>query len=218
MTAPSPIRFWFDFASPYAWFAMDRLDALAARHGRAVELRPFLLWAVLGKQGIHPPGEAPAKWDYIVRDMKRSAAFFGLPYVHPEKIPFSAHRAARLFHAIHAVDPARADRLARAILRALFAEGRDIAAPEILRGLAATHGLASEEADAAMDGDQGRALLAAAVDEAAADGVCGSPFILVDGEPFFGADRLPQIEWRLSAGVGTTPPRREAMERRRDRL
>lgn len=200
MTRIAPIRFWFDFASPYAWFSMDRIGELAARHGRELELRPFLLWAVLKKQGIHPPGEAPAKWDYIVRDMKRSAAFFGVPYVHPDQIPFSAHRAGRLFYTIRERDPERADQLAYAIMRALFAEGRDIADPDVLRKIAAAHGLEREEADTAMEGAEGRALLAASVDEAAADGVCGSPFILVDGEPFFGADRLPQIEWRLSAG------------------
>ena len=48
-----------------------------------------------------------------------------------------------------------------------------------------------------MNGPLGRARLAAAVDAAVADKVCGSPYFIVDGEPFFGADRLPQIAWRL---------------------
>ena len=49
-----------------------------------------------------------------------------------------------------------------------------------------------------MEGPLGRERLAAAVDAAIADKVCGSPFFIIDGEPFFGADRLPQIAWRLS--------------------
>ena len=49
-----------------------------------------------------------------------------------------------------------------------------------------------------MKGPIGRQRLAAAIDAAIADKVCGSPFFIVDGEPFFGADRLDQIAWRLS--------------------
>ena len=61
---------------------------------------------------------------------------------------------------------------------------------------------------AAIDGPVGRERLAAAVADAVAAGVFGSPFVILDGEPFFGADRLPQIAWRLSrtaAGNARSP-------------
>ena len=194
----APIVFYFDFASPYAYFAADGIERIAAGHGRTVEWRAFLAWAVLKAQGIAPPMDVPAKRAYLVADMIRSAAFHGLPYRHPEKLPLSAHRAARLFHAVAADDPATARAFARAAFSAFFTEGADISDEAVVLRTARQCGIGGAAAREAIEGPSGRALLAAAVERAVADGVCGSPFFLVDGEPFFGADRLPQIAWRLS--------------------
>lgn len=192
-----PIVFYFDFASPYAYFAADGIERIAAEHGRTVEWRAFLAWAAFKAHGISPPMDVPAKHDYFLTDMVRSAAFHGVPYRQP-KLPVSAHRAARLFHVIDAEDPAAARSFARKAFSAFFADGEDIAAEAVVLRIARDCGIDEATAREAIEGPAGRALLAAAVDRAVADGVCGSPFFLVDGEPFFGADRLPQIAWRLS--------------------
>jgi 2-hydroxychromene-2-carboxylate isomerase len=196
----APIRFYLDFASPYAWLALDRIEALARERGRALEWRPMLVWAVLKAQGVPPPLDAPAKRAYLFADMVRSAAFYGVAYRHPENLPLSAHRAARLFHALAVEDVARATAFGRAVLRGFFAEGVDIADPAALARLAARQGVDAETAAAAMDGPVGRERLAATIAAAVADGVCGSPSFLVDGELFFGADRVAQIAWRLGGG------------------
>jgi len=205
-----PIVFYFDFASPYAYFAADGIERIAAENGRTVEWRAFLAWAAFKAHGISPPMDVPAKHAYFVTDMVRSAAFHGVPYRHP-KLPVSAHRAARLFHVVAEEDPGIARAFARKAFSAFFAEGEDIAAEAVVLRIARDCGIAEDTAREAIEGPLGRALLAAAVDRAVADGVCGSPFFLVDGEPFFGADRLPQIAWRLSQdrpqGVpGALPP------------
>lgn len=192
------MRFHFDFASPYAYFALRPLEALAQQHGRTIEYRPILLWAVLKAHGVPAPFDVPVKRDYFMADMIRSAAFHGVPYIHPVKLPFSAHRAGRLFYAIVAQRPEAARALTHQIFDALFVRGEDIAAPEVLSALAAAQGLDLEAAEQAMEGPVGRRHLAAAVDRAIADNVCGSPYIIVDDEGFFGSDRLPQIAWRLS--------------------
>lgn len=194
----APIVFYFDFASPYAYFAADGIERIAAENGRTVEWRPILVWAVLKAQGIPPPMDVPAKRAYFVTDMVRSAAFHGLPYRHPEKLPLSAHRAARLFHAIAVDDAETARAFARAAFTAFFVAGEDISDEAVVLRTAHECGIGSAAAREAIEGTAGRTMLADAVDRAVADGVCGSPFFLVDGEPFFGADRLPQIAWRLS--------------------
>lgn len=192
-----PIVFYFDFASPYAYFAADGIERIAAENGRTVEWRAFLAWAAFRAHGIAPPLDVPAKHAYFITDMVRSAAFHGVPYRQP-KLPVSAHRAARLFHVVAAEDPGMARTFARRAFSAFFAEGEDIAAEAVVLRIARDCGIAEDTAREAIEGPLGRALLAAAVDRAVADGVCGSPFFVVDGEPFFGADRLPQIAWRLS--------------------
>lgn len=193
-----PLRFYFDFASPYAYFALRPLQALAAEHGRAVVYRPMLLWAVLKAHGIAAPLDAPVKRAYFVTDMMRSAAFHGVPYIQPVNLPFSSHLAARLFYAIVAQRPEAAQALTQDIFDALFARGEDITQTDVLREIAVAQGLDLDGARAAIEGPLGRQKLAEAVDLAIADKVCGSPYMLVDGEGFFGCDRLPQIAWRLS--------------------
>jgi 2-hydroxychromene-2-carboxylate isomerase len=194
----APIVLWFDFASPYAYFAMDAAERLAAAHDREIEWRPILLWAVLKAQSIAPPMDPPAKRAYFLADIARSAAFHGVPYRAPSKFPLSSHHAARLYYAIAEEVPSRARALGRDLLSAFFAEHIDISETAALTAISVRNGISAEAARAALEGAIGRRRLSEAIEAAVASGVCGSPWFLVDGEAFFGADRLPQIAWRLS--------------------
>ena len=197
---PNPIRFYFDFASPYAYFAANRIDGMATEFGRAVEWRPILMWAVLKAHGIAAPMDAPVKRAYMLNDMERSAAFFDMPYRMPAKLPLSSHLAARLFYAVRDTDPEKALALAKRLLPAFFAEGRDISDETTLADQAVEVGITRETALEGMKGPDARASLESAVSEAVTAGVIGSPYFLVDGEGLFGADRLPQLRWLLSGG------------------
>jgi len=194
---PPPIDLWFDFASPYGYFASGAVERLAQQHGRTVAWRPMLLWAVLKAQGIDPPGHSNAKWSYLLHDMKRTAAYMSLPFTTP-KLPISAHLSIRLFYAVTAQQPNLSRPLVDLIFKAFMIDGRNIADPEILASLVAPMGLCREDALEAMNGTAGRTLLGAAVDEAIAHGVIGSPFIIIDGERFFGIDHLPQMKWFMA--------------------
>lgn len=189
--ARPPIEFFFDFASPYAYFAADRLAQIAARHGRAVRWRPILLWTVLKTLGLPPPMETQAKGDYLHLDMARSARFHARPFRFPTHFPTSAHLPARAFYWLEARDQARAEAFIRQVFTAFFVDDID------LRDTGAVARLAGIEEAQLKDEAAARALREAG-QEAGERGVHGSPFIFVDGEPFFGADRLPQIEWRLA--------------------
>ncbi len=195
-----PIRFYFDFASPYAWFAAAQVDVIAEEFGRTVDWRPVLMWAVFQARGIPAPMESPARRTYFMRDIERSAAFFGLPYRAPVKLPLSSHKAARLYHHVRLNRPDAAAALARRVFAAFFEEQQDISDEATLAALAAMIGLGRTEALESMNGQAGRTLLEAAVKEATEAGVVGSPYFLVDGDGFFGADRLPQLRWVLAGG------------------
>lgn len=193
-----PIRFWFDFASPYAYFASAKIDAIGAEFGREVEWRPVLLWAVFKAHGIAPPMDVPVKRAYFLRDMQRSADFFGLPYREPVKMPLSSHLAARLYYATAQDNADKAVALAHRLFRAFFAERKDISDEAVLADLAADAGISAKAAQEGMRGPTGRALLEQAVENSIADAVVGSPYFVVEGEGFFGVDRLPQLRWSLA--------------------
>ena len=77
---PAPIEFWFDFSSPYSYLASEKIEALAARHGRRVEFKPTLLGVIFRTTGGVPLTElVPPKATYFAHDFERSARFSGVP-------------------------------------------------------------------------------------------------------------------------------------------
>lgn len=197
---PEPIRFYFDFSSPYGYIASRKIDAIAARHGRETLWRPFLLGAAFKITGGSAPVAFPMKGDYFVRDFARSARFHGVPYRFPGKFPISSVAPTRAFYWLNEHDPARAKQLAAALYAAYFTEGVDISEPEQTIRVAASTGLAADEVRAGINDQAIKDLTKSEVEQAIAAGAFGSPFIVVDGEPFWGADRLDQIERWLATG------------------
>lgn len=203
--APTNIDFYFDFASPYGYFMSAKSDALAACHGRTVTWRPVMLFAVLRAPGLPGPLESPVKREYMLADFERSARFLGIGYRLPPKFPIITPYAARAFYLLAAQAPGAAVPFARTVMYSYWREGRDIADIDLVASLAsqACHTLGSPEAICQqLRADSAKALLQDAIASAVERRVFGSPFVIVDGEPFFGMDRLPQIEDRLARGTG----------------
>jgi len=195
------VDFYFDFASPYAYFAHGAITALVQRHGLRLRRRPVLLWALLKELGMPPPMEQAAKRRYLEHDMARSAAYLGLPFRLPPGFPVSGLAAARLFHALEAQSPEpclhSAGDFVDAVFRACFVDGRDIADVSTLIEVAASVGIAADQARQAAQAEAGKSALRLANSEAAQRGVWGSPFWFWGEEAYFGADRLPQFEQAL---------------------
>lgn len=195
-----PIQFYFDFSSPYCYIASEWIEAVAARHGRRVQWHAILLGATFQAAELRPQVEHPIKRDYALRDFERSARFAGLPYRQPTPFPIPTQNAARVFWWLDAQDPARAVAWARAGLRAYFTRGVALNDPAQLRALAEESGIDADAAEAAWGDARWKERLRAVNEAAIAAGVFGAPFFLIDGEPFWGNDRQPQIERWLSAG------------------
>jgi 2-hydroxychromene-2-carboxylate isomerase len=196
----APIEFYFDFSSPYSYLASEQIEALAARHGREVRYLPILLGAAFKLSGMRPLPEIPMKGEYSRRDFERSARFAGVPFVHPSPFPIGTVAAARAFLWLDETDPARARAFVHAAFRAYFARGRDISDPSVLAAVLRETGADADAALAAIQQPQIKERLKAQVDAALARGVFGAPFVFVDGEPFWGNDRLPQVERWLASG------------------
>jgi len=196
----NPIDFYFDFSSPYGYFASTRIDALAARHGRSVNWRPILLGAVFKITGGQPLPTIPLKGSYAAHDLARTARLFGVPFKLPTKFPVSATAPSRAFYWVSDKDAALARRLAAALYHAYFAEDRDISNPEVTGNVAARLGVDKTGLLEALNEPAVKERLKHEVDAAIERGVFGSPYIVVDGEPFWGSDRLEQVEKWLQSG------------------
>jgi 2-hydroxychromene-2-carboxylate isomerase len=197
----TPIDFYFDFSSPYSFLAAEQIEALAARHGRAVRYRPLLLGAVFKAAGSAPLTEQYGpKAKYSVHDFGRSARFAGIRYRHPSKFPIGAIAATRGVLWLQRQQPDQVGPFVRAIYRAFFQEDRDVTDPTVVAQVAQSIGI---DGQALLQAGQDPAIkdeLRAQVDAAVALGIFGAPTFIVDGEMFWGNDRLPQVERWLASG------------------
>ena len=195
-----PIEFYFDFASPYGYLASHRIDALAERFGRTVAWMPFMVGAAFKVTGSGPVVNAPIKGAYASRDIARAARRLGVPFQFPAGFPHATLSPARAYYWLAATDAAAAKSFARAAFLAYFGDGRDISRPEVTADVAASLGGDPEALARAIQEPAVKAQLRAVTDAAIERGVFGSPFVFVDGEPFWGHDRLDDVAAWLESG------------------
>jgi 2-hydroxychromene-2-carboxylate isomerase len=196
-----PIEFYFDFSSPYGYLAATRISQLAGKYGRGVEWKPILLGAVFKVTGSGPLPSLPLKGPYSKRDMERSARFFGVPFKLPDPFPVSTQAPARAIYWLEQTKPERIEACVLALYRAYFVDGRNISSPDVTADMLASLGLDRSEALTAIAEPAIKERLRCVTDNAIERGVFGSPYIFVDGEPFWGSDRLAQVErWLRSGG------------------
>ncbi|MBC7781766.1 MAG: 2-hydroxychromene-2-carboxylate isomerase [Proteobacteria bacterium] len=198
MTAP--IDFYFDFSSPYGYFAAHRIGAVAKAHGREVVWHPILLGLVFEVSGGRPLPSVPMKGDYSRVDVPRTARFHGIAYRHPSKFPVSGQAPCRAYYWLAQRDPAFAQRLALALFHAFFADDRDISSPQMTVDVAAEMGVPGPELTLALADPAVKELPRVASRRAIDKGVFGSPYFIVDGEPFWGNDRIEQLDRWLGSG------------------
>jgi 2-hydroxychromene-2-carboxylate isomerase len=201
-TAREPIDFYFDFLSMYGYFASLRIEALAARHGRSVRWHSMLLGvSVMKTMGLKPLLETPLKGDYAIHDTARYVRRHGLQLARKVTDPFMDPRAAaRGFYWVRRHRPGQESAFARAALDRYWREGVDLGTAPAVAALAPAIGVEPAALLEGIESEVARNDLRDAVTASLALGVFGSPFFIVDGEPFWGSDRLEQLDDWLAKG------------------
>ncbi len=196
-----PIDFYFDFSSPYAYFAAQKIDEIAMEFGgREVEWRPFLLGVAMKTTNNVPLAHQPLKGDYCIDDWARLARFMDVPWTLSSNFPIATLAAARAYYWIKDRDKAQAKDFARQCLAVYFGEGRDISNVETVAEVASRVGIDAEAFHKAIADNQVKERLKEETQAAVEAGVFGSPFFIVDGEKFWGSDRLWMIKRWLKTG------------------
>ncbi|HUT48416.1 MAG TPA: DsbA family protein [Alphaproteobacteria bacterium] len=196
-----PIIFYAEFVSPNTYLAIRDLNRVAQKHGREIEWRAFSLMQVWDAIDYHPLGKPREKARYIRRDFQRCAVIEGQDLTMPEKFPLDAEGARLGFWRLAARDRAAANAFAAEVFNAYWGRGETITEPDVLAACAEAAGADPAEIAAAADDEDARKAMVEAGEQAVADGVFGSPHIIVSGEPFWGHDRVEHIDWWLQHGV-----------------
>ena len=193
MTA-STIEFWFDLASPYSALAALRIPDVA--RGLEVRWRPFLLGPIFQAQGWNdsPFNLFPAKGRWMWRDVPRRAARLGATFRQPSRFPRHSVLAGRV--ALVALGEGWGEDCVRAMYRAEFADDADIADPKVMASIVSALDRDGAAVVGRAQSQPVKDALRASTDQAARTGIFGAPTFLVDGELFWGDDRLEDaVAW-----------------------
>lgn len=198
------IDYFFSTVSPWTYLAGGRLDQIAARHGAEVSYYPLDVVALFARTGgTAPAARHPARQAYRAQELMRWSKRLGVPFnLKPAHIPTNPAPASYAIIAAQAAHSKgnRGDLggLVQAILRAAWAEEKDIADDAVIREALAAHGFDPGLVDSGLFlvADSYERNLEAAVER----GVFGAPFFIVreTDARFWGQDRLEMLDEHLA--------------------
>lgn len=195
------LDYYFAPQSPWMYLGHARLTELLQRTDTEVRVRPVDFGQVFAVSGGLPlPQRAPQRQAYRLVELRRFSEALGVPLnPQPRHFPLPGDPAALLITAVATHDGAAAAmRLTGAIGQAIWVQERNMADATELAAVLADCGLDAQRLAQAQDADN-RALYAQHTREAVDAGVFGAPSYVVDGEIFWGQDRLDFVERRLAA-------------------
>jgi len=184
------VELWFDLASNYSYLTLMRIDALAEQAGVSVRWEPFLLGPVFEAFGWNssPFVLQKEKGAYVWKDMERQAAKYGLPWKKPARFPQNTVLPVRV--ALSGRDEPWVRPFCRALSRANFAEDQDISTVEAVTGALESLGLPAAAILARAQSPEEKPRLRGQVQRAQSLGIFGAPTFFIDGEMYWGNDRL----------------------------
>jgi 2-hydroxychromene-2-carboxylate isomerase len=186
------VEFYFDPVSPYpySWLAAKQCARVEAA-GVELDFRPVLFAGLLAAHGSTGPAEIPAKREYTMRDVLRLASGLGLTAIGPPTHPFNPLRALRMCIALD--DRAARHSFGIALLDAAWSRGLDLTDDAVLQALANECGFDGPALLARAGDAEVKQRLIAATDAAVAAGIFGVPTWRIDGEIFWGEDRIEAL-------------------------
>ena len=194
-------RFWFEFGSTYSYLSACRIENAASAAGVTVSWEPFLLSPIFKEQGWDdsPFNVYPAKGRYMWRDLERLCASYGLPFIKPSRFPRNGLLAARVACLAKALSEPWLPDFARTVYRANFAEDREIGDAAVIRSILDSLELPGAELIEQAGTTENKRLLHEQTRQAGELGIFGAPSFVVEGELFWGDDRLDHaLAWASS--------------------
>jgi 2-hydroxychromene-2-carboxylate isomerase len=194
------VGYFFTPLSPWTYLGHDRFVSIADKHGASIEVKPVDIGKVFSVSGGLPLKQrAPQRQAYRLFELKRWREFLGIPLnLHPKFFPVAGDLASKWILAALEGDRRKGLELAGSLMRAVWAEERDVSDAATLRSIASEQGLdagsLAERASTAEIGERYEALTQEAIERQ----VFGAPTYIYGDEPFWGQDRLDFLERALA--------------------
>ena len=194
---PKQVEFFFDVGSPASYLAWTQLPGLCERVGAALVYRPMLLGGVFQATGNASPVTVPAKGRYVFADLARFARRYGVSlHVNPH-FPINTLVLMRAAAGVQTHAPERLQAFLQAVFKAMWVDGLNVGEAAVASQVLADAGFDPAQIFAWAGEADVKATLRATTDEAVARGAFGAPTMFVNGEMFFGQDRLDFVREAL---------------------
>ena len=188
------IDYYFTVLSPWAYLAGDRLEKIAADAGATITYKPLDIGQLFARTGgTLPKDRHPNRLDYRLQELKRWRAATGLALnLQPAHWPTNGAPASYAIIGAQAAGGGDTGALVHGLMRACWAEDRDMAEDAVIKSCLEAAGFDPSLADSSLLA--GAEAYPRNLEEAIEAGVFGSPFYVCDdGEKFWGQDRLDQL-------------------------
>ena len=193
------VDYYFTPASPWTYLGHQRFEAMAKRHGAEIRYKPVDYGKIFPVSGGLPLGKrAPQRQAYRLVELERWRKVVGIPFnVKPKFHPVASDLSSQLILAAER-QSGRPGPLAFALLRACWAEERDIADAATLADIAGEQGFDGAALLALARSPEILARYEQLTQEAIERQVFGAPFYIYNDEPFWGQDRLDHLDRALA--------------------
>ncbi|MEL7260862.1 MAG: 2-hydroxychromene-2-carboxylate isomerase [Pseudomonadota bacterium] len=196
------IDYYFSTLSPYTYLAGNRFETVVAQHGASVTYKPMDVIALFGRTGGTPPKDRhPNRIAYRAQELVRQAKKHDLPFnLQPAHWPTNAAPSSYAIIAAQNAGGGDLGRLVHAVLRAVWAEDKDIAQDDVVKACLTEAGFDPGLADRGLL--SGAETYAANLEEAVKAGVFGAPFYIVGGDQrFWGQDKIDDLDAHLAGDL-----------------
>jgi len=196
------IDYFFSTLSPYAYLAGTRMEEIAARHGVSVSYKPMDIVALFARTGGTAPADRhPNRLEYRAQELPRQAKKLGMAFnLRPAHWPVNPAPSSYAIIAAQAAGGGDLAGLVHGIMRACWAEEKDISQDEVVKSCLEAAGFDPKLADSGLL--MGAETYGRNLEDAVNAGAFGAPFYCVDsGARFWGQDRLDDLDAHLAGQV-----------------
>lgn len=191
------VEFFFDVGSPAAYLAWTQMPHLCRDCFAKLVYKPMLLGGVFQATGNQSPMMVPAKGSYMIGDLKRFARRYGVPFEHNPHFPINTLTLMRGATGLQMRDEAKLVAYGDAVYQAIWVDGKNMNDPATIGGVLQAAGFDAQALLALAGDPEVKERLKAVTQDAVARGVFGAPAFFVDGQLYWGQDRLDFVKEAL---------------------
>lgn len=184
------VEFYFDLGSPATYLAYTQLPKICEQTDSQLIYIPILLGGIFKATGNASPATVPAKGQYLFQDLGRYASRYGVPLKFNPHFPINTLMLMRAVTGIQLRQSERFLAFIDCLFKALWVDGRSLDDPATVAAVLTQNNFDPNEVLALTSDEAVKAVLKENTEQAVQRGVFGAPSMFVDGQLFFGQDRL----------------------------